>query len=92
MCLSSGDAPAASKAPAGSKALARVLSAVPQGESKENSFTSSSDVSETNQSTDKDSSSVQPNTQANSTSTGKSCHFSICVDFNININKTSCAF
>ncbi|KAI7806213.1 putative DNA repair and recombination protein RAD54B [Triplophysa rosa] len=60
VCLSSADAPA------GSKALARVLSAVPQGESKENSNRSSSDFSETNQS-DKDT--VQPNTQANSTST-----------------------
>lgn len=76
VCLSSADAPAVSKAPAGSKALARVLSAVPQGESKENSNRCSSDFSETNQS-DKDSCPIQPHTQANSTSTGKSCHFSI---------------
>lgn len=75
MCLSSADAPA--KAPAGSKALARVLSAVPQGQCKENSFRSSSDFSETKRSTE-DSCPVQSNTHANSTSTGKNSHFSIC--------------
>lgn len=68
MCLNSEDAPA------GSKALARVLSAVPQGESKENSFRSSSDFSETKQSTE-DSCPVQPNTHANFTSTA--CYYSV---------------
>ncbi|XP_065101608.2 DNA repair and recombination protein RAD54B [Paramisgurnus dabryanus] len=72
MCLSSGDASAVSKAPAGNKALARVLSALPQGECKENnlrSSSSSSDFSEAEQLTDKDSCSVQPSTHANSMST-----------------------
>ncbi|KAK2902998.1 hypothetical protein Q8A67_007711 [Cirrhinus molitorella] len=68
-CLSSADAPGMSNAPGGSKALARVLSAVPHGECKENSFRFSPDFPESEQPADKDSCSTQPNTQANCTAT-----------------------
>lgn len=58
-------------APVASKALARVLSAVPHGECKENSFSSSPDFSEPEKGADKDSCSTQPNTLASGTATGK---------------------
>ncbi|XP_048067584.1 DNA repair and recombination protein RAD54B isoform X2 [Megalobrama amblycephala] len=70
-CLSSKDSPAVSNAPLGSKALARVLSAVPQGECKENSLSSSPDFPEAEQSADKDSCSIQPNTHANCTTAAR---------------------
>ncbi|XP_051720938.1 DNA repair and recombination protein RAD54B [Ctenopharyngodon idella] len=70
-CLSSKDSPAVSNAPLGSKALARVLSAVPQGEYKENSLSSSPDFPEPEQSADKDSCSIQPNTHANCTTAAR---------------------
>jgi len=77
--LSSKDSPAVSNAPLGSKALARVLSAIPQEEYKENSLGSSSECLEPEQSADKNSSSIQPNTLANCTSDGKiqHCHIHI---------------
>ncbi|XP_052000226.1 DNA repair and recombination protein RAD54B [Xyrauchen texanus] len=74
-CLTSGDGPDFSRASEGSKALARVLGAVPQGECKENSLNSSSDCPEAEQWTDKDSCTRQPNTEANSSSTA--CYYSV---------------
>lgn len=68
-CLSSGDAPAACDAPAGSKALARVLGAVPQAKCKENNFRSTPDFPEPEESVNKDSCSPQPNTHASCTTT-----------------------
>lgn len=78
-CLSSGDAPAACDAPAGSKALARVLGAVPQAKCKENNFRSTPDFPEPEESVNKDSCSPQPNTHASCTTTGKTqhCHLRI---------------
>ncbi|XP_067304706.1 DNA repair and recombination protein RAD54B [Pseudorasbora parva] len=70
-CLSSKDFPAVPKAPLGSKALARVLSAVPQGDCKENSLRSSPDCPEPEQSADEASCSIQPNTQANCTTAAR---------------------
>lgn len=82
-CLSSADAPAVSNAPVGSKALVRVLSAVPHGECKENSFRSPGpDFPEPEQPAETDSKtcSSQPNTHASCTANGKMQHFHIlCV-------------
>lgn len=83
-CLSSGDTPAVTKAPVASKALAKVLSAVPHSECKENSFSSSPDFSEPEQPADKDSCSSQPNTLASGTATGKIQHcriLGVCYDW-----------
>ncbi|XP_042628504.1 LOW QUALITY PROTEIN: DNA repair and recombination protein RAD54B-like [Cyprinus carpio] len=75
-CLSSADAPAVSDAPVGSKALVRVLGAVPRGECKENSFRSSGpDFPEPEQLAEKDSCSSQPNTHASCTATA--CYYSV---------------
>lgn len=69
-CLSGGDAPAASDAPVGSKALARVLgAAVPQGECKENNIRSMPDFPEPEESVNKDRRSPPLNTHASCTTT-----------------------
>ncbi|XP_059363876.1 DNA repair and recombination protein RAD54B [Carassius carassius] len=75
-CLSSADAPAVSNAPVGSKALVRVLSAVPHGECKENSFRSPGpDFPEPEQPAETGTCSSQPNTYASCTATA--CYYSV---------------
>ncbi len=89
MCLSSGDTPAVTNAPVACKALARVLSAVPHSECKENSFSFTADFSESEQPADDkkyDSCSTQPNTLTSGTATGKiqHCHIlGMCCDLKL---------